>query len=70
VVKSYNRAKEPSNVKSKENKSISWGIKQAIKNSNIPPDMVFHKGDFAKEPMTIIFGINPSQVVEKISKIL
>jgi len=70
VVKSYNRAKEPSNVKRKENKSISWGIKQAIKNSSIPPDMVFHKGDFAKEPMTIIFGINPSQVVEKISKIL
>jgi hydroxymethylpyrimidine/phosphomethylpyrimidine kinase len=70
VVKSYDRTKEPSNIKRKENKSISWGIKQAIKNSNIPPDMVFHKGDFGKESMTIIFGINPSQVVQKISKIL
>ena len=70
VVKSYSRAKEPSNVKRKENESISWGIKQAIKNLVTPPDMVFHKGDFGKEPMTIIFGINPSQVVNKISKIL
>jgi hydroxymethylpyrimidine/phosphomethylpyrimidine kinase len=70
VVKSYDRTKEPLNIKRIENKSISWGIKQAIKNSYTPPDMVFHKGDFAKEPMTIIFGVNPSQVVEKVSEIL
>jgi hydroxymethylpyrimidine/phosphomethylpyrimidine kinase len=70
VVKSYNRVREPSNIKRKEDKSVSWGIKQAIKNSYIPPDMIFHKGDLGKEPMTIIFGTNPRQVVEKISKIL
>ncbi len=70
VVKNYDRSKEPHNVKRKENESIFWGIKQAIKNSNIPPDIIFHKGDFGKEPMILIFGRDPSEVVEKVSKIL
>src|SRR3990170_722963 len=59
IVKSYDRSKEPPNVKRKENESISWGIKQAIKNSNITPDIIFHKGDFGKEPMILIFGRDP-----------
>ena len=70
VVKNYDRKKEPSKVKRKENSSISWGIKQAIKKSANPPDIIYHKGDFGKEPMIIIFGNNPSEVVEKITKIL
>ena len=69
-VESYNRAKEPSIVKRNENSSISWGIKQSIKNSKISPDVIYHKGDFGKEPMIMIFGINPIEVFEKISKIL
>jgi len=67
---SYNRSKEPSKIKRKENTSISWGIKQSITNSNISPDVIFHKGDFGKEPMIMVFGFNPNEVVEKISKIL
>ncbi len=70
TVKSYDRSKEPLLVKRKENESIAWGIKQAIKNSSIPPDIIFHKGDFGKEPMILIFGKEPSEVIEKISKIL
>jgi hydroxymethylpyrimidine kinase / phosphomethylpyrimidine kinase / thiamine-phosphate diphosphorylase len=70
LVKSYDRSKEPPNVKRKENKSISWGIKQSIKNSNIPPDIIFHKGDVGKEPMIMIFGRDPKGVIEKISKIM
>jgi len=68
-IESYNRSKEPSIIKGKENSSISWGIKQSIKNSKISPDIIFHKGDFGKEPMIMVFGINPNEVVEKISKI-
>jgi len=67
---SYNRSKEPSKIKRKENSSIFWGIEQSIKNSKISPDVIFHKGDFGKEPMIIVFGFNPNEVVEKISKIL
>ena len=70
IVQSYNRNQEPSKVKRKENSSISWGIKQAIKNSSNPPDIIYHKGDFGKEPMIMIFGKDPSEVVKKVAKIL
>lgn len=70
VVQSYDRSKEPKEMKRKENLSISWGIKEAIKNSRNPPDIIYHKGDFGKEPMIMIFGNNPNDVLDKIRKIL
>jgi hydroxymethylpyrimidine/phosphomethylpyrimidine kinase len=70
VVQSYDRNIEPNKVKRKENSSISWGIKQAIKKSITPPDIIYHKGDLGKEPMIMIFGNNPYEVVEKVAKIL
>lgn len=70
VISHYNRIKEPKTNKIKENSSISWGIGQAIKRSDTPPDIIYHKGDFGKEPMIIVFGNSPSQVLDKISKIL
>jgi len=66
----YDRTKEPSHIKSKENSSVLWGIKNAIKNETDTPDIVFHKGDFGKEPMIIVFGKNPSNVIKKVSNIL
>ncbi len=66
----YNRIKEPKTNKIRENSSISWGIHEAIKRSSTPPDIIYHKGDFGKEPMIIVFGTSPSQVLDKISKIL
>ncbi len=68
-ISSYDRSKEPEKNRKKEGSSIEWGIKSSIKNSKIPPDLVYHKGDFGKEPMIIIFGRTPSEVLEKISKI-
>jgi hydroxymethylpyrimidine/phosphomethylpyrimidine kinase len=66
----YDRTNEPAKTKNRENSSISWGIENAIKDSKHSPDIVYHKGDVGKEPMIIIFGENPKQVVTKISKIL
>jgi len=68
IVKNYDRTKEPKSIKNKEGFSIEWGINKAIKNSKIPPDAIFHKGDFGKEPMIIIFGTSPDTLIEKISK--
>ena len=68
-VLSYDRSKEPKNVKSKHS-TIKWGISIAIKNSNQAPDIVYHKGDFGKEPMIIVFGENPNNVLKKILKIV
>ena len=69
TVKNYDRTKEPRSVKKKEGLSIDWGINNALNDSKEPPDAIFHKGDFGKEPMIIIFGTTPDSVVEKISKI-
>ncbi|MGY5147996.1 MAG: bifunctional hydroxymethylpyrimidine kinase/phosphomethylpyrimidine kinase [Candidatus Nitrosopumilus sp. bin_7KS] len=67
-VSSYDRIKEPNDVKIKGS-SVEWGIKNAIKNLKSPPDIIFHKGDFGKEPMIIIFGDNPKSILKKLSKI-
>ncbi len=67
-VSSYDRSKEPKNVKI-QGSTIRWGINSAIKNSKTVPDIIFHKGDFGKEPMIIVFGKTPENVLEKISKI-
>jgi hydroxymethylpyrimidine/phosphomethylpyrimidine kinase len=68
-ISSYDRNAEPKNVKTKEGSSIVWGIKDAIKNSEKPPDVIYHKGDFGKEPMIIIFAKTPTLIIEKISKL-
>jgi len=68
-VKNYDRKKEPKNIKTIEGSSISWGIRSAIKGENRPPDAIFHKGDFGKEPMILIFGNSPGEVIEKLSKL-
>ena len=69
IVANYDRKSEPKNVKNKGS-SIQWGINSAIKNLKNYPDIIFHKGDFGKEPMIIVFGENPKKVMEKITKII
>jgi len=66
-VLSYDRKNESKKSKSKENSSISWGISSCLK-SNIP-DIIYHKGDIGKEPMIIVFGETPAEVVRKIKLI-
>ena len=62
----YDRTDEPKNVKNKEGASIIWGIKTAISSSKSAPDIIYHKGDLGKEPMIIVFGKTPSDVLDKI----
>lgn len=69
VISSYNRNVEPKNAKTKEGSSVVWGVKYAIKNLEEPPDVIYHKGDFGKEPMIIIFAKTPTLIIEKISKL-
>ena len=53
-----------------EGSSIEWGIQSAIKNSKKQPDVIYHKGDMGKEPMIIVFGKTPNDVIKKILKII
>jgi len=70
IIKNYDRTKESASFKKFENTSVSWGIKSAIKKAQRPPDVIFHKGDHGKEPMVLVFGKNPQDVIKKITKIL
>ena len=66
-VLTYNRKKESKNSKLKENSSISWGVSSCLKSEM--PDIIYHKGDLGKEPMIIVFGNTPTEVVKKIKQI-
>ena len=68
-ISSYDRKQEPKDVKS-SGSTIKWGIKNTIKDLVKAPDIIYHKGDFGKEPMIIIFGENPKDVIKKILKII
>jgi len=66
-VLSYDRKKESKNSKLKENSSISWGVSNCLKSEM--PDIIYHKGDLGKEPMIIVLGTTPAEVVRKIKQI-
>lgn len=70
-VSSYDRRNEPKEVKQAAFGSMEWGTQHAIdSNAGKVPDLFYHTGDWGKEPMIIIFGENPMQVVEKALKLL
>ena len=60
----YDRSKEPQDVKIRGS-TVAWGIKTSIKDSKKSPDFIYHKGDFGKEPMIIVFGETPDIIIKK-----
>jgi hydroxymethylpyrimidine kinase/phosphomethylpyrimidine kinase len=68
-ISDYDRSNEPENIKKKEGMTIFWGIKSALV-KNPKAKVIYHKGDIGKEPMIVIFGRNPNEVINKIKKIL
>ena len=67
VVLNYDRNEEPKKSKRKEGSSIKWGINNTLKIKS--PDIIYHKGDVGKEPMILVFGETPNDVMKKLSKI-
>ena len=67
TVLSYNRSEEPKRSKQKENSSIVWGISNCLNTKS--PDIIYHRGDIGKEPMILIFGNNPDDIIQKVSKL-
>jgi hydroxymethylpyrimidine kinase / phosphomethylpyrimidine kinase / thiamine-phosphate diphosphorylase len=68
-ISEYQRINEPVYLKKKEGSTIFWGIKAALL-INPTADIVYHKGDFGKEPMIMVFGNEPKEVLDKLKKIL
>ncbi|WP_070098532.1 bifunctional hydroxymethylpyrimidine kinase/phosphomethylpyrimidine kinase [Thermosulfidibacter takaii] len=70
-VSSFDRKKEPEEVKVKEGKTLDWGTEAAIKKfGDKIPDIIYDEGDVGKEPMIRVLGTNALDVVTKIENIL
>ena len=50
--------------------TIRWGVREAFNLAGKVTDIVYHLGDFGKEPMITIFGENAVDVVKKLLRIL
>ncbi|MGQ9759768.1 MAG: bifunctional hydroxymethylpyrimidine kinase/phosphomethylpyrimidine kinase [Candidatus Methanomethylicaceae archaeon] len=65
----YDRTKEPDEIKEKEGATIPWGVREAIKSAGGVPEVIYHTGDYGKEPMVIILGRDPVEVVMRAMKL-
>ncbi|WP_048811215.1 bifunctional hydroxymethylpyrimidine kinase/phosphomethylpyrimidine kinase [Thermococcus gammatolerans] len=70
VVSFYDRREEPEEVKRAERGTMEWGIETAVKRAGKRPDVVYHLGDWGKEPMVLVFGRDAGEVVERVRKLL
>ncbi|MEM2848703.1 MAG: bifunctional hydroxymethylpyrimidine kinase/phosphomethylpyrimidine kinase [Candidatus Bathyarchaeia archaeon] len=69
-ISSYDRKLEPIEIKTKEGLSTSWGAEQAIKAlGGDVPDIIYHEGDWGKEPMITVLGVDALDVALKVIKI-
>jgi hydroxymethylpyrimidine/phosphomethylpyrimidine kinase len=69
TVSKYERQNEPSKFKDKEGFTIPWGIKEALQrepNANV----IYHQGDIGKEPMIIIFGKSPNEIISYLRRLV
>lgn len=69
VVASYDRSKEPKRIKREEGSSTFWGASSAIARSTQFPDLIYHKGDFGKEPMIVLLGRDAVSLAESAVKL-
>jgi len=56
VVSSYDRRNEPLEVKNREGGTTYWGAQQAVKKAGRVPDVIYHLGDWGKEPIITLVG--------------
>ena len=70
TVSFYDRREEPAEVKSVNGRTIRWGVEQAVKRAKKFPDIIYHTGDWGKEPMILILGEDALNVVEKLRSLL
>lgn len=69
-VLSYDRRREPGHIRAQEGSSVAWGVGSAASRSKTEPDAIFHRGDMGKEPMMLVFGRTPHDVLGKIAGVV
>jgi hydroxymethylpyrimidine kinase/phosphomethylpyrimidine kinase len=68
-VSSYDRSKEPEEIKKVEGMSIPWGVEEAVSSAGGVTDVIYHRGDVGKEAMALVFGQDAREVVRKVARI-
>ncbi len=63
-ISSYNRCEEPEEQRNIEGGTISWGVQQAINNIGEVPDVIYHTGDWGKEPIITLIGCDAVDVAK------
>jgi hydroxymethylpyrimidine kinase / phosphomethylpyrimidine kinase / thiamine-phosphate diphosphorylase len=61
----FDRGAEPLEVKAREGGTLAWGVASVLKPGEPPPDLIYDRGEFGKEPMIRILGPTPMAVAEK-----
>jgi hydroxymethylpyrimidine kinase / phosphomethylpyrimidine kinase / thiamine-phosphate diphosphorylase len=69
IVSEYERQKEPSKFKETEGYTIRWGIREALRKKP-NAKVIYHRGDIGKEPMIIIFGETPAEIISYLRRII
>lgn len=70
LVSSYDRRKEPEELKRMEGMSTIWGVQQALmQTGGRIPDVIYHRGDWGKEPMITLYGKNAREVAKRAMEI-
>ena len=71
AVSFYDRREEPENLRRLEGRTIPWGVEAAIRRAGGKvPDLIYHEGDWGKEPMILILGRDAVEVVRKAERLL
>lgn len=60
----YNRAMESDELRHVEGHTIQWGVEQAIQRIGEVPDVIYHTGDWGKEPIIALIGCDPVDVAK------
>ena len=62
TVSHYDRREEPEEIKRMEGMTTKWGAGEAVKRAGKTPDVIYHLGDWGKEPMVVLVGESATQV--------
>ncbi|RLA90901.1 MAG: bifunctional hydroxymethylpyrimidine kinase/phosphomethylpyrimidine kinase [Deltaproteobacteria bacterium] len=65
-VASFDRSDEPLDIKAKEGSTLAWGVATVLKSAEPPPDLIYDRGEWGKEPMIRVLGPDPNTVAEKV----
>ncbi len=66
----YDRREEPPDVKREEGHTVQWGMRKAIERIGRVPDVIYHEGDWGKEPMIVLLGRDLQEVLGRVLKLL